>query len=67
MKQPATPLKGLSLLVELHRWRGVRAGSDLFLRYLVLGWLTVGGSRFVMTDLMERLRVSLRAFRSSKS
>lgn len=53
-------MKGLSIVIEVHAWRGIGASYDLFLLYLRLGWVTIGASRWVISDRLCTLQANLR-------
>lgn len=48
-----------TLLIEFHGWRGVSADRDLFVRFAVLGFVTVGISRHQLTERLRRLMTEL--------
>lgn len=45
---------------SFHRWRGLRRASDTFLTEIVIGWVTVGWSRFLLTDKLREFIAALR-------
>lgn len=49
-----------ALLIELHSWRGVSVGRDLFLNVVVLGFVTIAIARFRVTDWLKSVASELR-------
>lgn len=44
-----------ALLIELHSWRGLSIGRDLFLNVAVLGFVTIAVSRHRLSDKLRAL------------
>ena len=44
-----------SLLIEIHGWRGLSIGRDLFLNVLVLGFVTIAVSRHRLSDKLRAI------------
>lgn len=53
-------MKGGTVFVELHGWRGIGSDRDLFLRFVRLGFLTVGASPLLTDRLIDLHRALLR-------
>ena len=49
-----------SLLIELHSWRGLSFGRDLFLSVAVIGFVTIAVARFRVTDWLKSVASELR-------
>lgn len=52
-----------ALLIELHPWRGISLGRDLFYWALILGFVTLVISRHRITDRLHALLADLRRLR----
>lgn len=57
-------MKG-SLLIEVHGWRGVETGTDLFSHALRLGFVTFYISRELVSDALLELKAKLETLRST--
>lgn len=55
-------MKGGSLIVEVHPWRGLGFARDLFLVELRLGFVTVAASRFLLTERLRLIHDELRRY-----
>jgi len=52
-----------SLLIELHSWRGLTFGRDLFLNVAVIGFVTIAVSRHRLSDKLRLLLRDLSIFK----
>lgn len=52
-----------ALLIEMHSWRGLSFGRDLFLSVAVLGFVTVAVSRDRLSDKLRALLRDLSIFK----
>jgi len=51
----------MTFFVEAHPWRGISFARDLFHAFAVVGWVTVGVSRYSLMDRIRELNARLRA------
>jgi hypothetical protein len=50
----------MTLLIETHAWRGFSVNRDLFLVFVVVGWVTVAVTRKSILDRLRDLTAKLK-------
>lgn len=49
----------MTFAIELHWWRGIYISTDLFLKYVSLGFITIAVSKLLVTEALERIKDKL--------